>query len=131
MKSFAIAAFMIAATLIGLAQAEPVRVTIARGRCVASVQAVRTAPYDGGPWAEIPASCLNDSPHATAKDFRIRAWKEADRTRVVVFAVMEDANAAAKEREKQIATFVISPGQSINVTETTTYNAEPVTLCAK
>jgi len=131
MKLVSATVFALAATFIVAAQSTRVDVTIARGRCVASVGAERTEPYAGGPWAAIPASCLNDSPEATARDFRIRAWKEAESTRVVVFAVVTDATAATKERETQIATFLMSSGQSVNVTQTAEYNAAPVTVSTK
>jgi hypothetical protein len=131
MKLLGTMVFAVVTATIVSAQSPTLDVTIARGRCVGSLRAEMTEPYQGGPWAGMPASCLNDSPQATAKGFRIRAWKEAESARVVVYVVVEDAAAPDKERESQIAIFTLSSGQSVNVTQAGQYNALPFTVSAK
>ena len=47
---------------------------------------------------------------------------------MVVFAVIPEEK--DREKETQIATFLIDPGQSVEVTETEPYGAMPVTITA-
>ena len=126
MKSLGSAVFVPAASVIIDAQAPAVDVTIARGRRSASVRAEMTEPYAGGPWAAIPASCMNDSPQARADAFRIRVWREAEAVRVVVFSVVADATTEKKERESQISTFLLPSGQSVNVTQAAQIQRSPI-----
>lgn len=64
----------------------------------------------------------------TAAEFRVRVWQEGQRIRVVVFAIIPEEK--DREKETQIATFLIDPGQSIRVTETTRYGAAHVVVRA-
>ena len=53
-----------------------------------------------------------------ASRFKIRAWKESDSARVVVYAVMSDSRAPKKRTETPISTFKLALGESREVTET-------------
>ena len=83
-----------------------------------AVAAVRTQFYLGGPSAEIPARGFAPGSLVRAKSFLLRAWKEGDKARVVIYAVMIDDRAPRKETETPIATFAIAIGQSVEVSET-------------
>jgi Flp pilus assembly protein CpaB len=112
------------------AQSPAVEVAISHGRQRAAVTATVSEPYQGGPWAAIPATPLREGTAATASDFRVRAWREGDRTRAVVFAVLRDDHAPNGEREIQIATYLFAPGDSVDVVQTEKYGAARVTLSA-
>jgi len=70
MKSLGAAVFALAASVFVAAQSPAVNITIARADCRASVRAEKTEPYAGGPWAAIPASCMNDSPSDNGERFQ-------------------------------------------------------------
>lgn len=124
----------LAALLLGLggtvisAQSSTTVVTISEGRSRAGLEVAFTAPYQGGPWAAVPASPFRLDSNVTAAGFRIRAWKEGQRARVVVFVIIPEEK--GREKETQIATFSIEPGQSVEVTETEQYGATHVTVSA-
>jgi hypothetical protein len=110
------------------AQSSATVVSISEGRSRAGLAVAVAAPYQGGPWAGVPANPLRPESKVTASTFRIRAWKEGQRARVVVFAVIPEEK--DREKETQIATFLIDPGQSVEVTETDQYGAAHVTVSA-
>ena len=116
------------------ASAQPVsRVDIIEGQSRAGMQPVNTPYATGGPWAAVPARALKPEVAPTAVDFRIRAWTEGERARVLVFAVTREAGSPAEsddERETQIASVVLSSGQSMQIAATDKYNARPITLRA-
>ena len=124
-------------TLLGgitsTAQSPNLEIAISEGRKFASVEAVRMEPYQDGPWASIPPTALAPADEPAAADFKIRAWKEADRARVVVFAVTRAERRAGTDRETetQIATFLLAAGDSREVPETSKYAARPVTISAR
>jgi hypothetical protein len=129
MRLASVASILLATVTVGSAQT-PILVSLSQEgtRKGASVEAAGTAPYQGAPWAGIPVSRPDTSPRT---DFRIRAWQEAGRARVVVFAVVE-APAPQRERvesETQIATFLLSPGESTTLSAEQ-YGATPVTISA-
>jgi len=88
-------------------------------------------PYSDGPWAAIPAQSSQDGSNLMPS-FRIRAWTEGDKARVVVYGVVRETTSDNKtqERETQISTFVLAPGQSREVTETEQYGAAHVFVTA-
>lgn len=104
-------------------------VEIRQGRSRASIKAVRTEPYAGGPWAAVPATALRLDSTLSTNDFRIRAWAEAGRTRVVVYAVSRGDR--TREVETQIATFLLTSGESRTVIETEQYGAAHVFVSAE
>jgi hypothetical protein len=80
----------------------------------AGLQALRE-PYSGGPWAQVPVGPLRDGVVQTAPNIRIRSWLEDGRARVIVLAVFGRGDVRT---ETQIATFLLSLGESHEVTET-------------
>ena len=62
--------------------------------------------------------------------FGIRAWKEAPKARVVVYAVLEDKRAPGGKTETPIATFAISPGDSILVPQPENWGGKRLTVRA-
>ena len=82
------------------------RVEIRQGRSRAALEPAGTEPYTGGPWASVPAAALRSDSTASTDAFRIRAWVEAGKT--------------------QIATFLLTPGESRDVVETERYGASHV-----
>ena len=55
----------------------------------ASIQLVMAEPYSDGPWAAIPAQSSQDGSNLMPS-FRIRAWTEGDKARVVVYGVVRE-----------------------------------------
>jgi hypothetical protein len=55
--------------------------------------------------------------------FSVRAWKEGDKARVVVCARLEDKRAPDGKTETPVATFAITPGQSVEVRESEKWGA--------
>lgn len=94
----------------------------------AAVRVVRSEIYVDGPSAGvgIPLSA-GKQPELM---FSIRGWKEGDKARVVVSARLEDKRAPDGATETPIATFVIAPGQSIDVRETEKWGAPPLVVSA-
>jgi hypothetical protein len=92
------------------------------------MEAIRSEPYSGGPWAAVPAQPLRVDSTVLTNDFRIRAWAESGHTRVVVYAVSRDDQ--ARETETQIATFPLATGESRDVIETEQYGAAHVFVSA-
>jgi hypothetical protein len=127
LPAFAIVVLGLGATVIS-AQSPSTWISIAEDRSRASIGVSDPAPYQGGPWAAVPASALRPDSNVTAAGFRIRAWSENQKTRVVVFAVIPEEK--DREKEIQIATFLLDPGQSIQLTETERYDAAHVTVSA-
>ena len=101
------------------------------GRNRSWVAVVETAPYSGAPSASVAAQPQTAGVPATAKAFAIRAWQEAGSSRVVIYAVTAiDVNGKPVETMTQIATHMLAPGQSVQVTDTARYGARPVTVTA-
>ena len=111
------------------AQAPSMWVSISEGPRRAGLAPVADVYTTGGPWAAIPAQQLSAASQLTADHFRIRSWFEGSAARVVVFAVSVDAT-TKRETETQIATFAISAGDSVDVTQTERYGAAHVVVSA-
>ena len=90
----------------------------------ATVYVYKTEPYDGGPFAELPARPASDESGLTAAAFRARAWTECEKVRVVIDVV--ELSDATTNRDRQIATFLLDPGQAVLVGATRSYGAAPV-----
>ena len=118
-----------AAGVVAAVQSPAPLVTISSERCGASVEAARTEPYDDAPSASISYPCIGNTgrekPH-----LRIRAWKEADAARVVVFSVTI-GDERTPDAEKQVATFLLTAGQSVELPQTATSAGAVVTISAK
>lgn len=113
------------------AQAAQPWVHISEGQNRSSVAVVETSPYSGAPWASSAARPQQSGVPATAKGFAVRAWQEAGRTRVVVYAVtVADQNGEPVETMTQIATHLLRLKQSAQITETVRFGARPVTVTA-
>ena len=110
------------------AQRAQTMITISLDAGRASVQTL-LAPYQRGPWAGVPAKPLRPETAATTSGFRIKAWSEGDRTRVVVFAVDRGAK-PEDEKETQIATFTLAIGEMVEVKETERYGAAHIVVSA-
>lgn len=109
------------------AESQSLDVSISQGKSHASMRAARAEPYSGGPWASVTAKPLRTS-EPIASEFRIRAWDENGNARVVVYAVVPEPK--GREKEAQIATFILVAGQSVEVVETERYEAAHVTVSA-
>src|SRR4051812_8938360 len=72
----------------------------------------RTAFYMDAPSASLPAHPAVPGSAVSASSFSLRAWKEGDNARVVIYAVMDDSRAPKRRTETPIATFVLAVGQS-------------------
>ena len=77
--------------------------------------------YLGGPAVSVPAESLPGT-SLLASRFAIRAWREGDLARVVVYAVV------LGDIEVPIATHLLRHGSNIRVTETGKWGAAPVVL---
>src|SRR5262245_56687033 len=127
--AFALVVFSVVLT----AQQPPVWVYISQDHLRAGVGVVQSEPYGGAPWAAIPARPLQPSAQVTVKSFRIRAWQETAKSRVVVYAVTEERDSGGKsvEQQTQIATYLLEFGESVDVAATERYGAAHVTLTAE
>jgi hypothetical protein len=96
----------------------------------ASVRVIRSEMYIGDPAAFVgpPAPKNATGPNLV---FSVRAWKQGDKARVVVYARLEDRRAPDGTTETPIATFVIAPGQSIEVRETEKWGGPRLTVTAE
>jgi hypothetical protein len=99
----------------GFAQSST-RAEIRQGSSRASIEVSNTEPYDGGPWAAVPANPLRSDAAVSTDAFRVRAWIEASKTRVVLCAVRREK--PEHECERRIATFPLERGESRHVAET-------------
>lgn len=86
--------------------------------------------YIGGSWAELPAEASAIGAQIKTR-FRLRAWKEGDKSRAVVYAVLKDTRAPQGETETPIRTVALSFGHFVTVTETRLWAAEPIVLAAE
>jgi hypothetical protein len=90
----------------------------------ASVRVVRSEIYvDDNPSAFVGVGVPPIGAKSAELAFSVRAWKEGDRARVVVCARLEDKRAPAGMTETPIATFAITPGQSLEVRESEKWGA--------
>lgn len=60
--------------------------------------------------------------------FGMRAWKEGDKARVVVYAVLLDKRAPEGRTQTPISTFLIDPGKAVEVKEPVKWGGTPVTV---
>ena len=127
MRYVAVSTLLLAATLS--AQTPPMWISISEGASRAGLAPKSESYTTGGPWAAVPAQRLNPESQLVADHFRIRAWAEDGAARVSVFAVVEDP-ATKRETETLISTFVIRPGESVEVTQTERYGAAHVVVTA-
>lgn len=87
----------------------------------------QTEFYLGQPALNVPAYALQGETLRAVR-FTLRCWKEGDATRVVVYAVLNDARTPTRELETAIATHTLKQGASVRVTETAAWGAEPMTI---
>jgi hypothetical protein len=86
--------------------------------------------YVTGGSADVPAKPMVAGAKVGPHSFRIRAWREGEKARVVVYAAMLDDRAPKSETETPIATFSIGLGQSVEVSETEKWGAAHVVVGA-
>jgi hypothetical protein len=63
--------------------------------------------------------------------FSLRAWQEGSRARVVVFARLEDRRAPQGKTESPIATFLLTPGQTVEVRDSEAWGAPRLVVAAE
>jgi hypothetical protein len=63
--------------------------------------------------------------------FGIRAWQEGDKARVAVYAVLADKRAPDGMTQTPISTFLITPGQSLEVKEAGAWGARGLVVSAE
>ena len=81
----------------------------------------KTAFYLGSPSAWVVAKA---TPGTTLDaGFGVRAWKEGDKTRLVVFAVLHDPRSPASQTETPISTVALALGESVEVKEAPSWGA--------
>jgi hypothetical protein len=88
------------------------------------------AAFVGAPLSMLPMALPARQAAVAGLSFGIRAWKEGEKARVVVFAALEDKRAPNGRTETPIATFMIAPGQSIEVPQTESWGASRVYVSA-
>jgi hypothetical protein len=122
-----------AATSIAYSQTSPQIVTVVGIRQFDSSQPMdawvelqRTEIYLDAPSAEVPVRAAVPGATVAASSFRIRAWKEGEAPRVVVYAVMADPRAPRRETETAIATFLLAVGGSMVVSQTQEWGGKPI-----
>lgn len=97
----------------------------------ASVRVVRSEIYvDDNPSAGVGVGVPPPGTNSPELAFSVRAWKEGDRARVMVCARLQDKRAPAGMTETPVATFAITPGQSVEVRESEKWGAPPFLVTA-
>ena len=89
---------------------------------------VQSEAYVGGSSAGVGIPGQERTPAAAR--FSIRAWKEAEKARVVVHAVLEDKRAPEGYTETPIATFTLAVGESRQVPEAEKWGGKPLVVSA-
>jgi hypothetical protein len=105
-------------------------VHISHGAGVGSVPVDRAEMYVGrGPFALVAPS---NTPAVAQPElvFGLRAWKEGDQARVVVYAVLTDKRAPNGRTETPISTFLIAPKRSMEVKEAQAWGAPGLVVSA-
>ncbi len=120
----------LAITATASAQALKVEASDADGTTYA-VLAPAAAPYTTGePSARIPALSRTPGSEPTAAFFRIRAWREGDGVRVLVF-VVPPAPQGTTASETQIASVLVPVGGKAVEVSAEKYDARSVLLVAR
>jgi len=78
------------------------------------------------PMLSVAANPLVAGVEPVAQKFNARAWREGNKTRVIVYAIVLDRRSPDGELEKPLATFWINLGQQVEVAETEKWGAEHV-----
>jgi hypothetical protein len=94
----------------------------------AGVAVQQTAFYMDGPSAGVPARPAVPGAAVSVSSFSLRAWKEGDKARLVVYAVMNDPRAPNGRTETPIATFALGAGESADVREAERWGAARLTV---
>jgi hypothetical protein len=136
MRRFLVVLSILIATVSAVASQVPAKptVSIAIGpvgkKWVAAVGVQSDEVYVGGGSAGTVAQPALSAAKVAVTNFRIRAWKEGDKARVIVYAVLIDDRSPKGETETPISTFTLTLGQSVEVHETTAWGAAPVVVSA-
>ena len=100
-----------------------------RGAAFMGLQDTSTEMFVGSKASVVSRPAVAGAP-VSVSSFGIGAWKEGDKARVIVYAIMSDPRAPKKQTETPIATFTLSLGQSRELTETEPWGAAPVLVSA-
>lgn len=124
--------FTASVTQRSLAQESTMTVAIASSMTSpisASIPVRMTEPYVVGPFAGTAArEGRGEHPVLT---FGIRAWKEGQLARVVVYAVLDDPRVPNGYSETPVATFTLARGRYVWVNELTKWGEPPVVVSAQ
>ena len=96
----------------------------------ANIRLQRTGFYLAEPTASVPAEPLTSTSQVTVSRFSVRAWTEADKIHVVVYAVIPDPRGMAKSLETPIDTFTLDRVGVRRVVDTAQWGARPVVVRA-
>ena len=114
------------------AQATKIRfdeIMVSHGNLNHLMEVTQDAFYLGEPALSIPAAAL---PSATLRvsRFSVRGWQQGGHSRVVIYAVIPDPQAASKTIETAIATYTLKFGSmgTVRMTETAEWGAAPMVL---
>jgi len=84
-------------------------------------------------YVEGPTAGIGVAGRETAADpvyFSVRAWREEDKARVVVYAKLPDKRAPEGSTETPIATFSLAAGESVQVPEAEKWGGDRLTVSA-
>ena len=94
----------------------------------ASVKVMKAEMYVDGPSAWIGVA--GQQMAADPVGFSIRAWREGERARVVVYAKLKDTRAPGGSTETPIATFPLTARQTVHVPEAEKWGGPPLAVSA-
>ena len=94
------------------------------------VRLQQTSFYLAEPSGSAPAEPLTATTQPTASRFSVRAWTEADKIRVVAFAVIPDPRDPARSLETPIDTFTLDRVGAGHLVDTAQWGARPVMVWA-
>ena len=95
-----------------------------------NVRLQQTSFYLAEPSGSVPAQPLTATAQPTASRFSVRAWTEADKIRVVAFAVIPDPRDAARSLETPIDTVTLDRLGAGYLVDTAKWGARPVIVRA-
>jgi hypothetical protein len=96
----------------------------------ANVRLQQTGFYLAEPSARVPAEPLTVTAQLTASHFSVRAWTEADKIHVVVYAVIPDPRSPVESLETPIDAFTLDRVGARRVVDTAPWGARPVIVRA-
>jgi hypothetical protein len=123
----AVVVLAVAINLSAQTTAVPDQLMISHGGLNYILRISQDAFYLGDPAVNVQAEAATGSTLRVSR-FAVRAWREGDHIRAVVFAIVPDPQVPTKTLDAIIATYSIKDSAGVRLTETAEWGAAPMTL---